>query len=63
MFVDPIFEQGAMSKESSAVNSEYEIDVNEDDWKIQNLLTVVTKSDHPMSRFSIGNHATLIENT
>ena len=38
MFLDPIFMEEAVEKESSAVNSEYEIDLNKEGWKYQFLL-------------------------
>jgi len=34
MFSDPIFSKDNVDKESSAVNSEYEMDVNDDGWKV-----------------------------
>ena len=55
-FIDPLFSEEAVSKEVNAVNSEYEIDVNSEDWKIVNLFSLIAKKDHPASRFSIGNN-------
>jgi insulysin len=57
--VDPLFNEEAVSKEVDAVNSEYEIDVSDDSWKLFNLYTILSKQDHPMSRFSIGNSDSL----
>lgn len=58
-FIDPLFSQEAVSKEVNAVNSEYEIDVNSEDWKIVNLFSLLADSTHPASRFSIGNNEVL----
>ena len=58
-FIDPLFSEEAVSKEVNAVNSEYEIDVNSEDWKIVNLFSLIAKKDHPASRFSIGNNQVL----
>jgi insulysin len=59
LFVDPVFLKESVDKESSAVNSEYLFDINSDPWKVENLLSLLTDSNHPFSRFSIGNTATL----
>jgi insulysin len=34
MFIDPVFKAEAVDKESSAVNSEYLFDLNNDSWKV-----------------------------
>lgn len=54
-FIDPTFNEEAVFKEVNAVNSEYEIDVSDDGWKLYHLLTTQTKKSHPLSKFSIGN--------
>lgn len=48
-----------VAKESSAVNGEYEIMLGNEAWKIQNLMQILAKKEHPMSRFSCGNEKTL----
>ena len=58
-FIDPMFTEEAVDKEVNAVNSEYEIDVAEDGWKVFHLLTLMSRVEHPLSRFSIGNLGTL----
>lgn len=47
MFSDPEFLQDYVDSESSAVNSEYEIDIADDDWKLTFLITELSKIDHP----------------
>lgn len=58
-FVDPLFGDDAVEKEVSAVNSEYEIDVSGDSWKIMNIFTILSEESHPASHFTIGNTDTL----
>lgn len=58
-FIDPLFSEEAVNKERNAVNSEYEIDVNTEDWKVVNLFSLLAKPTHPASRFSIGNNDVL----
>ena len=54
-FVDPLLSAESTSKEVNAVNSEYEIDVSDDDWKLQHLVSLMSEKSHPQSRFTIGN--------
>jgi len=48
-----------VDREINAINSEYEIDINGDSWKIMNLFNLLSKDSHPASRFTIGNTETL----
>jgi len=48
-----------VDKEVNAVNSEYEIDVSGDGWKLIHLMSLLSEPSHPMSRFTIGNNASL----
>jgi insulysin len=57
--VDPLFSEHAVFKEVNAVNSEYEIDISEDGWKLYHLISLLTNPAHPNSRFSIGNSDSL----
>jgi insulysin len=58
-FIDPMLSDDTVAKEVNAVNSEYEIDVSSDSWKIMNLISLLSDSKHPSSRFTIGNSDTL----
>ncbi|CAD8118614.1 unnamed protein product [Paramecium sonneborni] len=58
-FIDPLFSEDAVNKERNAVNSEYEIDVSTEDWKVVNLFALLADPKHPASRFSIGNNDVL----
>lgn len=61
MFIDPLFRADSVEKEAHAVESEYEIDINKDDWIFLNLVSLLCRPDHPMSRFVIGTTNTLLE--
>jgi len=54
MFIDPLFIASAAEKEAHAVESEYQIDINNDDWIFLNLISLLCKPEHPLSRFVIG---------
>ena len=58
-FIDPLFNEDAVNKERNAVNSEYEMDVSSEDWKVVNLFALLADPKHPASRFSIGNNDVL----
>ncbi len=51
-----------VEKEANAVNSEYEIDVSGDSWKLMHLITLLSDPKHPLSRFTIGNLDSLMKN-
>jgi insulysin len=55
MFISTIFNEDSIRKEISAVNDEYEIDINRQDWKINNMLKLLADPSHPFSKFNIGN--------
>lgn len=48
-------------KEANAVNSEYEINIAGDSWKILHLMTLLSEYPHPLSRFTIGNLQSLLK--
>jgi len=50
-----------VEKEVNAVNNEYEIITNTDEWKIEALLKIISEKSHPFSQFSIGNLNTLLK--
>jgi insulysin len=50
-----------VEKEVNAVNNEYEIATNSDDWKYDVLMKKLSDCNHPFSKFSIGNHETLLK--
>ena len=60
-FIDPLLKEEMVEKEVNAVNSEYEIDVSGDGWKLLHLLSLISNDNHPMSRFTIGNNESLLK--
>ena len=60
-FIDPSFDSSAIELEINAVNSEYQINVSNDNWKIENLLKLFSDPSHPASRFSMGNSQSLLK--
>ena len=60
-FIDPLLSKDMVEKEANAVNSEYEIDVSGDGWKLMHLMTLLSSPTHPLSRFTIGNLDSLIK--
>ncbi|CAD8081384.1 unnamed protein product [Paramecium primaurelia] len=60
-FIDPLLSQEMVQKEANAVNSEYEINVAGDGWKILHLMSLMSDPKHPMSRFTIGNLQSLLK--
>jgi insulysin len=60
-FVSPLLVEESIQREVNAVDSEYQIDVAEDAWKLFHILTLLTREEHPLSQFSIGNRGTLLK--
>jgi insulysin len=58
-FIDPLLADSMVEKEVNAVNSEYEIDVSGDGWKLMHIITMLSDPSHPLSRFTIGNNQSL----
>ena len=58
-FIAPLFNPGAVSKESHAVNAEYEKNLQSDGHRLWQLLKNVSNPSHPFSMFSTGNLETL----
>ncbi|KAM3136308.1 hypothetical protein pb186bvf_011607 [Paramecium bursaria] len=56
-FIDPAFDSNMVDREVNAVNSEYEIAVSGDVWKLMHLIQIMSKK--PVGRFSIGSKDTL----
>ncbi len=59
MFANPLFDKNLMSKEINAVNSENEKNINQDSWRQNELLKLLSDPDHPYHHFSTGNKITL----
>ena len=58
-FIAPLFLENETFSEMNAINSEYDKDLNDPDWKLYQLLKHVSNPQHPFSRFTVGNLETL----
>ena len=62
-FTQPLFNQNSIAKEVHAVDSEHKKNINDDQWRTLNALTLALNQEHPLSRFSTGDLTTLLGNT
>lgn len=60
VFVKPLLNSTAVPAEAVNVNSEYELDINNNDWRIYMLQKTQVNPAHPLSRFTIGNLQSLV---
>lgn len=58
-FICPLFKKDTVSREREAVNSEHEKNINDDDWRFQNVLKNACNPDNPYKNFSTGSNSTL----
>ena len=59
-FVAPRMTRDAVEREVEAVNSEYEMSLNDDGWRTLAILKALSDQNHPFARFSCGNKDTLL---
>jgi len=58
-FIAPLFTEEFTERELNAVESEFQKNIEDDDWRGQRLFRMHTKADHPENHFSTGNTTTL----
>ena len=58
-FIAPLFTPEFNEREVNAVNSEFQKNVEKDDWREYSLRATVYRPGHPARQFSIGNRETL----
>ena len=58
-FIDPLFSEGSVMDEMNAVNAEHQKNLQNDGWKLWQLLKHVSNPAHPFSQFSTGSLETL----
>ena len=58
-FIDPLFNESATGREVNAVNSEFEIDLNNPRWKFKQLVSNMTLPTSYLHIFDVGNNQTL----
>lgn len=59
MFAEPLLDFNMMNKEIDAVNSEHEKNINQDNWRQQQIIRTLANPNHPFNGFSTGNNVTL----
>ncbi|EGR29110.1 insulinase family, putative [Ichthyophthirius multifiliis] len=59
MFISPIFNDEVIQKEIKVIENEYQLNLNQDEFKINKLLTLLSDQKSPFSRFSLGNQNSL----
>jgi insulysin len=58
-FIDPKFDKNSVDKELNAINSEHMKNINNDMWRINQVIKNVSKKDSQFNTFSTGNLKTL----
>lgn len=58
-FIDAKLDPSAVEREIYAVNNEYQIDLQKNDWRFIEILKKLANKENPFHRFSIGNYKTL----
>jgi len=59
MFAEPLFDITFMNKEIDAVNSENEKNLNQDNWRENQVIKTLSNPKHPFYKYSTGNNSTL----
>lgn len=58
-FIAPLFNEELVDRERHAVDSEYNLSLKKDGWRINEVTDVTANPEHPMVQFSIGDIETL----
>lgn len=58
-FIAPLFTPELVDRERHAVDSEYQLSMKKDGWRINEVSDVTANPQHPMVQFSVGNLTTL----
>jgi len=58
-FVSPIFDETYVQREKNAVNSEFEKNIKQDNWRMDRFTSMFAKPGHSAGKFSTGNTKTL----
>ena len=61
-FTDPLFDANYVDRERNAVESEYQLKYKKDSRRQWDVLREIANPDHPLSKFTVGNHDTLADN-
>ena len=60
-FISPLFDRSALDRELKAVNSEFEMALQQDTNRVREILFSTCKNNHVFGKFSWGNKKSLIE--
>ncbi|XP_036142058.1 insulin-degrading enzyme [Monomorium pharaonis] len=58
-FIAPLFTETLVELELNAINSEYEKDLVNDEYRLNHVDKIFARPDHPLSKFTMGNRETL----
>jgi insulysin len=58
-FIEPLFDKGSVEREINAINSEHMKNINNDGWRIYNIIKGLSKKNSIINKFSTGNLETL----
>lgn len=58
-FIDPLFKEDSVNREVNAVDSEHKKNINNDYWREDHLLSILTDRNHPNHKFGTGSLETL----
>ena len=62
-FIDPLFNNNAVQREINAVNSEHQKNINNDNWKIQQVIRNLANKDNKFNTFATGSNKTMDKKT
>lgn len=60
-FISPNFNEGSVEREVNAVDSEHSKNIQNDSWRFNRLLQLMSDTDHPYHNFSTGTLETLLK--
>ena len=62
-FIDPLFNENSVQREINAVNSEHEKNINNDNWRINQIIGNLAKKDNNYNTFATGSNKTMDNKT
>jgi insulysin len=62
-FIDPLFNENSVQREINAVNSEHEKNINDDNWRTNQVIRNLAKQDNNYNTFATGSNKTMDNKT
>jgi insulysin len=62
-FIDPLFNEDAVQREINAVNSEHQKNINDDHWRIFQIIKNIAKKENKFNTFATGSNKTMDKNS